>query len=154
MTTLQHHGIKGQKWGIRRFRNKDGLLTAAGKRREKKLKGDEISKRLYKKAESMGITEESDNNTAKKWNQLMRDSDQLRSDYTKRYSNGATFVAALASASAIALATKHAVNTGEMSVKKMAITGGASLMAIPMTKLISLGVLKSKQAEAYKRYGI
>ena len=30
---LQHHGIKGQKWGIRRFQNKDGSLTPAGKRR-------------------------------------------------------------------------------------------------------------------------
>lgn len=32
-TWLAHHGILGQKWGIRRFQNKDGSLTAAGKRR-------------------------------------------------------------------------------------------------------------------------
>ena len=30
---LYHHGIKGQKWGIRRFQNKDGTLTEAGKKR-------------------------------------------------------------------------------------------------------------------------
>lgn len=30
---LSHHGIKGQKWGIRRFQNPDGTLTAAGKAR-------------------------------------------------------------------------------------------------------------------------
>ena len=30
---LYHHGIKGQKWGVRRFQNKDGSLTPAGKRR-------------------------------------------------------------------------------------------------------------------------
>lgn len=30
---LQHHGILGQKWGIRRFQNPDGSLTAAGKER-------------------------------------------------------------------------------------------------------------------------
>ena len=30
---LTHHGIKGQKWGIRRFQNKDGSLTPAGRKR-------------------------------------------------------------------------------------------------------------------------
>ena len=30
---LYHHGIKGQKWGVRRFQNPDGSLTAAGERR-------------------------------------------------------------------------------------------------------------------------
>lgn len=30
---LYHHGIKGQKWGVRRFQSKDGSLTNAGKKR-------------------------------------------------------------------------------------------------------------------------
>ena len=30
---LYHHGIKGQRWGIRRFQNADGSLKAAGKKR-------------------------------------------------------------------------------------------------------------------------
>lgn len=30
---LMHHGILGMKWGIRRFQNKDGSLTAKGKKR-------------------------------------------------------------------------------------------------------------------------
>lgn len=30
---LAHHGIKGQKWGIRRFQNADGSLTKAGRKR-------------------------------------------------------------------------------------------------------------------------
>lgn len=30
---LFHHGVKGQKWGIRRFQNSDGTLTAKGRER-------------------------------------------------------------------------------------------------------------------------
>ena len=30
---LEHHGIIGQKWGVRRFQNEDGSLTEAGKAR-------------------------------------------------------------------------------------------------------------------------
>lgn len=30
---LAHHGIMGQKWGIRKYQNPDGTLTEAGKRR-------------------------------------------------------------------------------------------------------------------------
>ena len=30
---LFHHGIKGQKWGVRRYQNEDGTLTDAGKSR-------------------------------------------------------------------------------------------------------------------------
>lgn len=30
---LQHHGIKGMKWGVRRYQNADGSLTKDGKKR-------------------------------------------------------------------------------------------------------------------------
>lgn len=34
---IYHHGIKGQRWGIRRYQNADGTLTAAGKRHKSSL---------------------------------------------------------------------------------------------------------------------
>lgn len=35
---IAHHGIKGMKWGVRRFQKKDGSLTSVGKKRRKDTK--------------------------------------------------------------------------------------------------------------------
>lgn len=32
---IVHYGVKGMKWGVRRYQNKDGSLTPAGKARER-----------------------------------------------------------------------------------------------------------------------
>lgn len=39
-TELYHHGVKNQRWGIRRYQNKDGTLTPAGRKRAAKLRND------------------------------------------------------------------------------------------------------------------
>ena len=46
---LAHHGVKGQRWGVRRFQNPDGSLTEKGKRRMKTLQ-DKSDKLDAKKA--------------------------------------------------------------------------------------------------------
>lgn len=52
---LMHHGIKGQKWGIRRYQNPDGTLTAEGRERygvkelNKKEALDLLFNKRYKK---------------------------------------------------------------------------------------------------------
>ena len=48
MNELYHHGIKGQKWGVRRYQNKDGSLTAAGKNRN-------YNKRNMKNADTQNL---------------------------------------------------------------------------------------------------
>ena len=45
---LYHHGIKGQKWGRRRFQNEDGSLTPAGKERYDDDGPSEKKKKDYK----------------------------------------------------------------------------------------------------------
>lgn len=41
---LYHHGIKGMKWGVRRYQNEDGSLTKAGKKKYAKLEKKVVSK--------------------------------------------------------------------------------------------------------------
>ena len=43
MNELYHHGVKGQKWGVRRFQNKDGSLTTAGRKRRSEFSDAEKS---------------------------------------------------------------------------------------------------------------
>lgn len=47
---LQHFGVKGQKWGVRRYENKDGTLTPAGRKRynEDGTKKTHKQKKAYK----------------------------------------------------------------------------------------------------------
>ena len=47
-SVLKHHGILGQKWGVRRFQNPDGTLTEAGRRRLER-KDAKWARKNYKK---------------------------------------------------------------------------------------------------------
>lgn len=47
---LYHHGIKGMKWGIRRFQNADGTLTPAGRKHYTAADGVEAETKVQAKA--------------------------------------------------------------------------------------------------------
>ena len=52
---IEHHGILGQKWGIRRYQNADGSLTDAGKKRQKIKDEDKYdTKDTFKNATKVG----------------------------------------------------------------------------------------------------
>ena len=63
---LQHHGILGQKWGVRRYQNKDGSLTSAGKKRrsgeQKTLSRRQVKKWNAKAVKNGRVVDDGDEN--------------------------------------------------------------------------------------------
>ena len=49
---LAHYGILGMKWGVRRYQNKDGTLTSAGKKRYRERSKTDKYHKDYKRAHS------------------------------------------------------------------------------------------------------
>ena len=72
---LYHFGIKGMKWGVRRYQNKDGSLTAAGKKRQASANKHEDYTKVHSKA---NISSMSDAELRQRVNRL-----QMEQQYSK-----------------------------------------------------------------------
>ena len=94
MTELYHHGIKGQRWGVRRFQNKDGSYTAAGKKRYQAMNGDFVD--AYEKADrfdadDMYTTVRSTSDTLSKSNKRYKELDRKISDAVSKIENDPSY---------------------------------------------------------------
>ncbi len=118
---LAHHGIKGQKWGIRRFQNPDGTRTFLGKKREReqvdhdKLIKSTDAKELYKHRDQL-----SDRELQDRLNRLRNE--KALKDMTKNPDGGRAFV------------KKIMTKMGEKSAEVIAATVVSATVAAVMTK--------------------
>lgn len=62
---IMHHGIKGQKWGVRRYQNENGSLTAAGKSRYKSFSTGRYERKAAKYQQKAAEARKSSNQDRK-----------------------------------------------------------------------------------------
>lgn len=110
---LYHHGIKGQKWYVRRYQNKDGTLTAAGKRRyngsSEQSGAPKKSEKPAQSTQRKSIREMSDDELRQAISRLELEkkySDLSRPAEKKKLFNGKEFVADVLKASGKNIATQ------------------------------------------------
>ena len=106
---LEHHGIKGQKWGVRRFQNEDGTRTAAGKKREQSRSEDPAHEDYNKAHSGKSVKDMSDAELRTRLNRLQMEKQysQLTDSDTNK---GKEFVSkAMKAATGVATATTTAL---------------------------------------------
>lgn len=88
---LAHHGIKGQKWGIRRFQNPDGTLTQLGKVRYGIDPKDRVERKIGKRMDEYArIADRSDTyeqKSFKKGNEKIADFYKKQTEDAIKYLN-------------------------------------------------------------------
>ena len=111
---LQHHGILGMKWGIRRYQNPDGTLTAEGKRR--KSKGKEYSDDYWNAHDKKDLKYMSDKELQQRINRLNNEKQYASLTKSKKQK-------------AAEAAGRGVVNLGKRFVEKAVITAAVAYTA-------------------------
>lgn len=111
MNELQHHGVLGMKWGVRRYQNKDGSLTSSGRKRY----GYDDLKRSLKKSSQK--TKNATTKAATKTKNVIKDNKKKISPKHKKalIVAGSVFVAGCAAKKAAPFIAAEAMSGGNAS---------------------------------------
>jgi hypothetical protein len=117
---LYHHGILGQKWGVRRYQNDDGTLTDAGKKRYSE-DAYEAKTLKSKKTNQLSNEELETLNKRLKLEQDYKNYTNKGENYTKKFlaEAGGKVVGTAVTAAAIYLGTKYATNAMKTELKNV-----------------------------------
>lgn len=91
---IYHHGIKGMKWGVRRYQNEDGSLTPAGKKRISKKYKNLVKKTARDQNRQAGrMYIETNNKTADYMNRVGIDmfNERQRKRYGDNYADRSSY---------------------------------------------------------------
>jgi hypothetical protein len=116
---LKHSGVKGMKWGVRRYQNKDGSLTPAGKKRRKSDDYHEDYKRAHDKKP---LSQMSDKELQARNNRLQQEQNYKRLTQKKSVGKAAVqaFIATAGTIVAIEGAAKTYQRVGNAALDKVA----------------------------------
>lgn len=146
---IEHHGIKGQKWGIRRFQNPDGSLTEEGMRRYNNYKESAIARAQKQYDKAMD-----------KMNKHTSDRTIRKADIARGVLENAKNMSvkdALDEQGALGLRRAYTIAN---NLSAAAIGVGGALLGVPIDKTIltsvatGLGLGTANAIHANKKYGL
>lgn len=149
-----HAGIKGMKWGVRRYQNKDGSLTPEGKKRYSKDSVEEHDD--YKKAHAKTNVKTMSNAELKEVNKRLQMESQYADLTKKKPSAGKKFVTGILVGAATGVASSYAskyAGKGAAVAEKLIAKGAKKAVFEGKRKAAAVAAAHIIKQETKRKFG-
>lgn len=150
---LKHYGVLGMKWGVRKYQNKDGSLTSAGKKRYTGKDGTDYSeyKSHGQKKWEKKVTKAKTDAQRKKAEEVLerfKTRDNARKEYATKSSSGKSVARSLL-IGPVFNGSYSRIMSGSNSKTHPAVAAGAAL--VDNMFLMGVGSYAYERSQARKR---